>query len=162
MKEPTEQITVPISIGDRLRARQKDHTSLAGVIEELLDRVEYPYLLQQARKDAKEYQVKHIRKGVDVKTGWLWETTARLYPRFPYQFNELFGVHQAFPSPIDGIAFPGLSTDDIVSVDLCDYQLGQYLNGKHKRQVRQCVKDGRVNFKLLHPKDMGISIPERG
>lgn len=134
--------------------------TLNDVITILLQETDIKVTTETMAETFKVEKKQAIKKSTDVKAGYLWQTFAKRLPDFPYDFRELFDIHGAFPSPIDAIAFPGLSDDNIIGVHLIDYQLGQYLNGKHKRQVKKCIDGGNMKFRLIRPQDVGIVIPQ--
>lgn len=144
----------------RDREFQYHMTTLNDVITKLLRDTDVAATTASLNEIHKKDKVQAIKKSTDVRDGYLWQTFAKTLPNFPYDFREVFDVHGSFPSPIDAIAFPGLANDNITAVHLIDYQLGKYLNGQHKRQVKNCVQDNAIEFRLVLPQDVGIIIPE--
>lgn len=107
-------------------------------------------LLEQ--KTDHEIKVKEERKDAvatsrTILKGQLSEQLVPLLPDFPYQTGDC----KFFGQPIDYIVFKGMAAGQVEEIIILDVKTGNAKLNRVQRQIRDCVKDGRVTFITLKP-----------
>ena len=96
--------------------------------------------VKEERKDA-------VATSRTVIKGQFSEQFAPLLPDFPYEIGDC----KFFGQPIDYIVFKGMSAGQVEEVIILDVKTGNAKLNKVQRQIKDCIKDGKVTFVTLKP-----------
>lgn len=96
---------------------------------------------QNIRNDA-------IKRSQSVTRGRVTECLIPFFPDFPYNPKDA----RFLGTPVDFIVFNGLSDEENISeVAFIEIKTGKAANlNKRERAVRDCIKEGRVNYYTIH------------
>lgn len=101
------------------------------------------------RENQKENVKKEIAKSLNssraVIKGQINEQLCPFLPGFEYKPSDFKFLGQ----PIDGIVFEGMSEGEVTNVVLVDIKTGAANLTKVQRQIRDCLKEGKFEFKKL-------------
>lgn len=89
-----------------------------------------------------------IKRSQSVTRGRVTECLIPFFPDFPYNPKDA----RFLGTPVDFIVFNGLSDEEnITEVAFIEIKTGKAANlNKRERAVRDCIKEGRVNYYTIH------------
>ena len=130
------------------RAREQEMVSRwqAGELERLSD--EKAKILFDDWKTREEEVIRSdaVRRSESVTRGKITEHLIPFFPRFPYNPRDA----RFLGSPVDLIIFDGLSEGEIREIVFAEIKTSRNPSlSRREREVRECVKERRVNYALL-------------
>lgn len=91
-----------------------------------------------------------IRRSREVIHGKVTEHLIPFFPSFPWNPSDA----RFLGSPIDFVIFDGLSEGEVREIVLVEVKSGiSRTLTQRERSVRQCVNNGLVSFRMIHPED---------
>ena len=97
------------------------------------------------RENSKKEVSKALNSSRAVLKGQINEQLCPFLPGFEYKPSDFKFLGQ----PIDGIVFEGMTEGEVTNVVLVDIKTGTANLTKVQRQVRDCLKEGKFEFKKL-------------
>lgn len=91
-----------------------------------------------------------IKQSKSVIKGQISEQIAPFLPGFPYCSSDL----NFLGKPIDAIIWKGMSEGKVEEIILMDIKTGNADLTTRQRQIRDCIKDGRVSFEIFKPEQL--------
>lgn len=100
------------------------------------------------KDEEKNIRTDAVKRSQSVTRGKVTECLIPFFPDFPYNPKDA----RFLGTPVDLIVFDGLSDDDNVQeVAFIEIKTGKTANlSKRERAVRECIKDGRVQYYTIH------------
>ncbi len=101
---------------------------------------------ESQRENSKKEVAKALNSSRAVLKGQINEQLCPFLPGFEYKPSDFKFLGQ----PIDGIVFEGMTDGEVTNVILVDIKTGAANLTKVQRQVRDCLKEGKFEFKKLN------------
>jgi predicted Holliday junction resolvase-like endonuclease len=111
----------------------------------------YQALLQSLPAQIEKAKNESLKTQRAVIKGQLSEQWAPFHPDFQYESSDCLFLGK----PFDLLILSGLSQDNIQEIVFMDIKTGGAQLNKHQRQIRDCIKDGKISFRKLSLLDDG-------
>lgn len=113
------------------------------------------FVIIQLKAKKKEYNKEKVQQAVKAsKASTMGKSLEHIIPYFPefaYNPNDI----RFLGAPIDFIVFDGLSEGEIEEVVFVEVKTGRTgALPKRERQIRDCIKEGKVRWEKLHAKEV--------
>lgn len=101
------------------------------------------------REEELKKKKKSLKKSeITTRAVNIGKSLEKILPRLP-DFKQNISDCRFLGSPIDLIAFNGLSKNKINSIDFIEIKSGSSRLGKHQKSVKDAINDNKVSYKVI-------------